>query len=109
MAANFHLDLYESALNELVSSRASEKLAAGVASKIASIARKDAPKNRKGSWNMYSRSLSIDTSRSNGTVYALVQADRHPLLVEYGWRDKGGRRHPGRHILKGALVKVREP
>ncbi|UQI44635.1 hypothetical protein M1P56_09885 [Streptomyces sp. HU2014] len=108
MRAGFRFTLHEPVLRDLASSPVAERLALRAASEVAAIARQEAPKNRQGSWNMYARSISIDTFRSEGTVHAVVQADRHPLLVEYGWRDKTGRRHPGRHVLKGALLKVRE-
>ncbi|MFD7017207.1 hypothetical protein [Streptomyces sp. NPDC059928] len=92
-----------------MSSTETAKLLSRKASEVAAVARHDAPKNKKGSWNSYARSLSITTWEENGIVRSAVQADRHALLIEYGWRDGGGRRHPGNHVLKNALMKVREP
>ncbi|MGG2462842.1 hypothetical protein ACO0M4_23990 [Streptomyces sp. RGM 3693] len=108
MPAAFRLDLSEGGLKELVSSPKAAELSAKKAEEIAALARGEAPRNKRGSWNMYSRSISVTAFEENGVVHAAVQADRHPLLVEFGWRDKAGRRHAGRHILKGALMKVRE-
>ncbi|WP_370422501.1 hypothetical protein AB8O64_29835 [Streptomyces sp. QH1-20] len=108
MAARFRLELNERALKRAMSSTETAKFLSKKASEIAATARHDAPKNNKGSWNMYARSISVTAWEENGVVRSAVQADRHPLLVEYGWRDKGGRRHPGRHTLKTALMKARE-
>ncbi|MCZ0974848.1 hypothetical protein ACWEQ8_06180 [Streptomyces noursei] len=108
MPAAFRLTLSEAALRGLVSSPQSAELAAATAEEIAALARAEAPRNRRGSWNMYSRSISVTAYEEDGVVHAAVQADRHPLLIEYGWKDKRGRRHAGRHILKGALMKVRK-
>ncbi|MFJ7901895.1 hypothetical protein ACIQ6V_15630 [Streptomyces sp. NPDC096198] len=107
MAARFRLVLNEHALERLMSSGETAKLLSKKASEIAATARNDAPKNQRGSWNMYARSLSIKAWEENGVVHSAVQADRHALLIEYGWRDKGGRRHPGSHTLKNALMKAR--
>ncbi|MGW1867946.1 hypothetical protein ACWCPS_20545 [Streptomyces mauvecolor] len=104
----FRLTLSESALKELVSSPKTAELSTKTAEEIAALARAEAPKNRRGSWNMYSRSISVTAYEEGGVVHAAVQADRHPLLIEYGWKDRRGRRHAGRHILKGALMKVRK-
>ncbi|OLZ74250.1 hypothetical protein AV521_00700 [Streptomyces sp. IMTB 2501] len=108
MASRFRLVLNEHALERVMSSGETAKLLSKKASEVAAAARHDAPKNRKGSWNMYARSLSITAWEENGVVHSAVQADRHALLIEYGWRDKGGRRHPGSHALKNALMKVRD-
>ncbi|MEV6551751.1 hypothetical protein AB0M57_23975 [Streptomyces sp. NPDC051597] len=108
MPSAFRLTLSEAALKELASCPRSAELSAKKAEEIAALARAEAPRNKRGSWNMYSRSISVTTYEENGVVHAAVQADRHPLLIEYGWKDKRGRRHAGRHILKGALMKVRE-
>ncbi|MFF4952849.1 hypothetical protein [Streptomyces chattanoogensis] len=108
MPAAFRLTLSEAALKELVSSPKTAELSAKAAEEIAALARAEAPKNRRGSWNMYTRSISVTAYEEDGVVHAAVQADRHPLLIEYGWKDKRGRRHAGRHILKGALLKVRK-
>ncbi|MFD7336665.1 hypothetical protein ACFV98_11760 [Streptomyces violascens] len=104
----FRLTLSEAALKELVSSPKAAELSTRTAEEIAALARAEAPKNKRGSWNMYSRSISVTAYEENGVVHAAVQADRHPLLIEYGWKDKRGRRHAGRHILKGTLLKVRK-
>lgn len=108
MAAQFRLDLNEHSLERAMSSAETARLLSKTASEIAAAARHGAPKNKRGSWNMYARSLSITAWEENGVVHSAVQADRHALLIEYGWRDKGGRRHPGNHTLKNALMKVRE-
>ncbi|WP_327377672.1 hypothetical protein OG393_29220 [Streptomyces sp. NBC_01216] len=108
MAARFRLILDEAAMHRLMSSAETAKMLAQKASAIAATARGSAPKNSKGSWNMYARSLSVTAYEVEGTVHSAVQADRHALLIEYGWRDKGGRRHPGNHTLKEALLKERE-
>ncbi|MER7986985.1 hypothetical protein ABTY53_15530 [Streptomyces noursei] len=108
MPAAVRLTLSEAALKELASSPRSAELSATTAEEIAVLARAEAPKNKRGSWNMYSRSICVISYEEDGVVHAAVQADRHPLLIEYGWKDKRGRRHAGRHILKGALLKVRQ-
>ncbi|MEU1071555.1 MULTISPECIES: hypothetical protein [unclassified Streptomyces] len=108
MAARVRLDLNEQAMERVMSSAETAKLLSQKASKVAAAARDDAPKNKRGSWNMYSRSLSVTAGEVAGIVHSFVQADRHALLVEYGWRDKGGTRHPGNHTLKNALMKERE-
>ncbi|MFD9561514.1 hypothetical protein [Streptomyces sp. NPDC059994] len=108
MRARARLTLDEGAMKRVMSSAETAKLLSQVASKVAATARQDAPKNGRGSWNMYARSISVTAGEVEGIVHAFVQADRHPLLIEYGWRDKGGTRHPGRHTLKNALMKERE-
>ncbi|MEV8022500.1 hypothetical protein AB0O76_40650 [Streptomyces sp. NPDC086554] len=100
--------LNEAALHKAMSTHVTAKLLSQKASEIAATARNDAPKNSKGSWNMYARSLSVAAFEVDGVVHAAVLADRHPLLIEFGWRDKGGRRHAGRHVLKNALLKARQ-
>ncbi|GGX08186.1 hypothetical protein [Streptomyces noursei] len=107
MRARARLDLNERAMERVMSSAETAKMLSQKASKVAATARHDAPKNKRGSWNMYARSISVTAGEIEGIVHAFVQADRHPLLIEYGWRDKGGTRHPGRHILKNALMKER--
>ncbi|MFD9563387.1 hypothetical protein [Streptomyces sp. NPDC059994] len=108
MAARVRLVLDETAMHRLMSSAETARMLAQKASSIAATARGSAPKNRRGSWNMYALSLSVTAYEVEGIVHSAVQADRHALLVEYGWRDKSGRRHPGNHTLKEALMKERE-
>ncbi|MFJ7205617.1 hypothetical protein ACIQWR_19030 [Streptomyces sp. NPDC098789] len=108
MAARVRLVLDETAVHRLMSSTETARMLAQKASAIAASARGSAPKNRRGSWNMYALSLSVTAYEVEGIIHSAVQADRHALLIEYGWRDKSGRRHPGSHTLKDALMKERE-
>ncbi|WP_424214786.1 hypothetical protein ACN20G_23460 [Streptomyces sp. BI20] len=106
-ASSFEIKWDDALINKAVSSPVVAEMCAKKAAEIAAIAREDAPKNRKGSWNMYALSLSVIAWEENGVVHSAVQADRHPLLVEFGWKDKAGRRHPGWHTLKNSLMKAR--
>lgn len=67
---------------------------------------------RRTSWTSIRENIGsvvyMDRKGWYGAVF--VEADprvRHAMLIEEGFRDRGGRRHPGRKYLKGALLKAR--
>jgi hypothetical protein len=79
---------------------------------IATFAKALAPRARtKPHWNTIPPHIEAFVTMFNqwyGQV--LIEPDRdvkHAMLQERGWKDRGGRRHPGRHYLKRALERAR--
>lgn len=89
-------------------------LVAEVTGEIRDAAIRDAPRSRttKTNWNQIKKNISAFVEKDARGYYGNVTIElndrvRHALLQEYGWRDRRGRRHPGRKYLKEALLKAR--
>lgn len=76
---------------------------------------KEAPRrNNAGgsSWNSSKNNIEAFVSNSFEGWYGNVVVERNPLvrhtmLIDQGFTDVAGRRHPGRRFLKAALLKAR--
>jgi len=89
-------------------------LVAEVTGALRNAAIKEAPRRKspKSGWNMIKKNISAHVERDARGYYGNVTIElnekvRHALLQEYGWTDRGGRRHPGRSYLKEVLLKAR--
>ncbi|MFJ4093446.1 hypothetical protein ACIPYS_17850 [Kitasatospora sp. NPDC089913] len=81
---------------------------------VAALAIKESPRASatRNNWNSSKRNISALVTLYQGGWYGqvVIEADRevrHTMLQERGYRDRGGRRHPGRFFLREALVKAR--
>ncbi|MCY0962738.1 hypothetical protein [Streptomyces sp. H27-H5] len=96
-------------------STATKALVALHTSKIAAEAIKGAPrrKNSGGTpWNGIKNNIEAYVQNSLEGWYGNVVVERNPrvrhaMLQDQGFRDRSGRRHPGRRFLKAALLKSR--
>ncbi|MBD0739841.1 hypothetical protein [Streptomyces sp. CBMA29] len=75
---------------------------------------KEAPRASatKGNWNQIKKNIDGFVSEDEmgwfGNVVLEVESHvRHAVRLELGWKDKKGRRHPGRMYLKKALERTR--
>lgn len=83
--------------------------------KIEAYAKGDAPRRGSGlnrSWNSIRENIDgvVAMDRDGwygGVVLEANDRVRHAMLLERGFTDPSGRRHPGRRWLKGALLKAR--
>jgi len=89
-------------------------LVAEVTGELRDGAIRDAPRRKspKSGWNMIKKNVSAYVERDakgyyGNVVLELNEKVRHALLQEFGWTDRGGRRHPGRKYLKDVLLKAR--
>lgn len=89
-------------------------LVAEVTGELRNEAVKDAPRRRSptSGWNEIKKNISAFVEKDAKGYYGNVTIElndrvRHALLQEFGWTDKGGRRHPGKKYLKGVLLKAR--
>jgi hypothetical protein len=110
----FKLVMHRGWENEVLSTLETGALVAEVTGEIRNFAVRDAPraKNTKTNWNQIKKNISAFVEKDVKGYYGNVTIElndrvRHALLQERGWTDKGGRRHPGRRYLKGALLKAR--
>ncbi|MER6912240.1 hypothetical protein ABT354_11250 [Streptomyces sp. NPDC000594] len=84
------------------------------ATRITADAIRSAPRRSatKDNWNQIRKHISTAVAadqwgwRGNVTVEDHPKV-RHAMLQERGWTDRRGRRHPGRHYLKAALLRAR--
>ncbi|QUI30680.1 hypothetical protein H9W91_07275 [Streptomyces alfalfae] len=91
------------------------RLVKASATEIAETARHTAPhrKTDKTYWNEIRRHIVTAEGRDEKGWYAQVIIEpvpsvRHAMLQERGWKDRrSGRRIPGRHYIKSALLKAR--
>ncbi|MFD8594555.1 hypothetical protein ACFV1L_06100 [Kitasatospora sp. NPDC059646] len=100
--------------DELLSSPEARQLVELHTADVAQLAIKEAPKaSHKRNWNSIKNNISaMVTLYDRGGWYGqvVIEADhdvRHAMLQEEGWRDRHGRRHPGRLYLKAALERAR--
>lgn len=75
---------------------------------------RDAPRHKKASssWNMVKKNISAYVERDAKGYYGNLIIEnnprvRHALLQEFGYHDRGGRKHPGLKYMKEALLKAR--
>ncbi|MGW4446452.1 hypothetical protein [Streptomyces sp. NPDC004682] len=99
---------------ELYSSFETKELLDLAAKRIEAYAKGDAPRRfaSRPSWNSIRNQIESVTAMDRDGWYAgvITEADeraRHAMLLEKGFHDRSGRRHPGRRWLKGALLKAR--
>jgi hypothetical protein len=100
---------------ELYSSFGTKELLEYAAKRIEARAKGDSPKRGAGarsSWNSIRNQIESTVAMDKNGWYAGVYTEandrvRHAMLLEKGFTDRGGRRHPGRRWLKGALLKAR--
>ncbi|MFJ8041209.1 hypothetical protein ACIRBX_11955 [Kitasatospora sp. NPDC096147] len=80
---------------------------------VAELAIKGAPRgsNSRLNWNRSKANITAMVTLYRQWYGQVVIEDdpdvRHTMLQERGWRDRAGRRHPGRLFLKEALEKAR--
>ncbi|MGW3232468.1 hypothetical protein [Kitasatospora sp. NPDC001095] len=81
---------------------------------VAALAIKEAPRASatRGNWNSIKKNIEAMVTLYQSGWYGQVVIEfdhdvRHAMLQERGWRDRRGRRHPGRFFLKTALEKAR--
>ncbi|MFC9231353.1 hypothetical protein ACFTZI_20725 [Streptomyces decoyicus] len=79
---------------------------------VAVFARALAPRARnKPHWNTINKHIDIMVTAYRAWYgQVLIEPDedvRHAMLQERGWKDRAGRRHPGRFYLKRALERAR--
>ncbi|MCX4685468.1 hypothetical protein OG401_14290 [Kitasatospora purpeofusca] len=81
---------------------------------VAALAIKEAPRASatRGNWNSIKKHIEAMVTLYDQGWYGQVVVEfdrdvRHAMLQERGWRDRAGRRHPGRFYLKEALAKAR--
>lgn len=97
-----------------------QRLLLGAVARIEAYAKGDAPRRenagrrtgRRTSWTSIRNNIVSAVHMDAGGWYGAVitEADprvRHAMLTHQGFRDRAGRRHPGRRFLKGALLKAR--
>ncbi|WP_158690354.1 hypothetical protein [Streptomyces sp. PsTaAH-124] len=83
--------------------------------RIDAYAKGDAPRrgiSAKPSWNSIRNQITPVVAIDKDGWYGGVATEandraRHAMLLEKGFHDRAGRRHPGRKWLKGALLKAR--
>ncbi|MFJ2187824.1 hypothetical protein ACIOJE_07630 [Kitasatospora sp. NPDC087861] len=80
--------------------------------RIAELAIKAAPKaSYRSNWNSIKRNIeALITLYDTWYGQVVVEFDhdvRHAMLQERGYKDRKGRRHPGRYFLKEALERAR--
>lgn len=92
----------------------SRDLVAGATAEIAAYAIKGAPRRSatKSNWNQLKKNIEafveVDALGWRGNVVTEAESHvRHAIRQELGWKDRKGRRHPGRRFLKAALEKAR--
>ncbi|MEU5382672.1 hypothetical protein [Kitasatospora cineracea] len=98
--------------DELLSSPEARELVELHTADIAALAIKEAPKaSHKADWTATKRNIEAMVTLYDqwyGQVVIEAEPDvRHAMLQERGWRDRHGRRHPGRFYLKAALERAR--
>ncbi|QLE71108.1 hypothetical protein FGW37_05370 [Streptomyces rectiverticillatus] len=89
-------------------------LVTGATAEITAYAIKGAPRRSptKDNWNQLKKNIhayvEVDTHGWRGNVVTEDESHvRHAIRQELGWKDRKGRRHPGRRFLKAALLKAR--
>lgn len=88
--------------------------------RVEAYAKGDAPRRknagsrtgRRTSWTSIRENIGSAVHMDAGGWFGgvFVEADRrvrHSMLIHEGFKDRAGRRHPGRRYLKGALMKAR--
>ncbi|WP_259454004.1 hypothetical protein [Streptomyces ginkgonis] len=98
----------------MLSTNAARNVVGEAATRVQRLAIAAAPRTRKSNWNKIAKNMTVALRKDEGGWYAnlVIEGDRrvrHALLLERGWRDPRGRRHPGRRFLKTALEKARRP
>jgi hypothetical protein len=84
-------------------------------SKLAAEVIKSAPRRRNAArspWNASKKNIEAFVANGVQGWYGNVVIERNPLvrhtmLQDQGFRDRSGRRHPGRRFVKAALLKMR--
>ncbi|MFB7906418.1 hypothetical protein ACFC1T_08325 [Kitasatospora sp. NPDC056076] len=97
---------------EVLSAPQAQALVEYHVARIAELAIKGAPKaTYRSNWNSIKRNIeAMITLYDTWYGQVVVEFDhevRHAMLQELGYRDRKGRRHPGRFYLKEALEKAR--
>jgi hypothetical protein len=100
---------------ELYTSFGTKELLELATKRIEAYAKGDAPRRGaagKTSWNSIREQIDSVVAMDRDGWYAGVYTEandrvRHAMLIERGFTDRSGRRHPGRRWLKGALLKAR--
>jgi hypothetical protein len=99
---------------DLFTSPGTKELLDLAAKRIEAYAKGDAPRRSgsRTSWNSIREQIGSVTAMDRDGWYAGVYTEandrvRHAMLIERGFTDRSGRRHPGRRWLKGALLKAR--
>ncbi|MFI5877536.1 hypothetical protein ACIBAH_34905 [Streptomyces sp. NPDC051445] len=100
---------------DIYSSYGTKELLDLAVKRIEAYAKGDAPRRTasgRTSWNSIREQIgsvvAMDKDGWYGGIYTEANdRARHAMLIERGFTDRGGRRHPGRRWLKGALLKGR--
>ncbi|MEU0912135.1 hypothetical protein [Streptomyces althioticus] len=110
----FKITMHRGWENQVLSTLEAGALVAEVTGELRDMAVRDAPRARnvKTNWNQIKRNISAFVEKDVRGYYGNVILEnnervRHALLQEYGWTDKGGRRHPGKRYLREVLLKAR--
>lgn len=100
--------------HQMFRTTATKELVAYHTSKLTASSIKQAPRRigSRSSWNSIKNMIEGYVENSLEGWYGNVVIERHPdvmhaMLLERGFTDRGGRRHPGRRFLKSALLKAR--